>query len=325
MNELTFKNLVDLKADEWNTLVAAGYDIDVEELKDIITRRELRLLENKLQHNITKDEIEELAVIQQDEDSLNVELFNEGDTSIVYEPTVIDKFVVRITDTEDIVDSIAVTGKIIVGANFNKSNLSNSYFCGCTFYKCDLSNVDFGNSVFTSCDFVSCDMVSSDFTGSTIARTHFYECLLSSSTFDYVALSDCMVVACDLNKVTFIQCRVLFTGFTDSTLINVDWKDSDIVQCTFTICNCSDSDFKRAVIVDSVIIRTNLMGCDLNSLSVTCLTISNCEYEDKYKHFFEMEHLLYSPAIFEWGNNVESDDPDIEDYDEDDDEGKNLW
>lgn len=314
MSVLTFKDLVDLKADEWNTQVAFEYGVNVEELKDIITRRDLRLIENLIQHNVTKDEIELLASHQQSNDELNISLFKEGDTSVVYEPTVIDKFVVRITDTEDIVDSIAITGKIIIGANFSKSNLSNSYFCGCTFYRCNLTEIDFSNSVFVACDFILCKMPSSDFTGSTISRSHFYECNISSTTFDYVALSDCMMVGCDLHLGTFIQSRILFTGFSDSELQNVDWKDSDIVQSTYTNCKCVDSDFKRTVLIDSILIRVNLIGCDLNSLSVTCITMSECEYDHKYKHFFEMEHLLYSPAIFEW-----NDDPDtLSDFDSDD-------
>jgi fluoroquinolone resistance protein len=320
MNALTFKDLVDLKADEWNTQVASEYDIDVEELKDIITRRDLRLIENRLQNNITKEEIEDLASDQKSEDTFNSELFKEGDVSVVYEPTVLDKFIIRISDTEDIVDSVAITGKVIIGAKFSNSNLSNSYFCGCTFYKCDLTDVDFGNSVFVSCDFIDCEMTRVDFTGSTISRSHFYECILVSSTFDYVALSECMFVACDFDFATFIQCRILFTGFSDCALTNVDWKDSDIVQSTFTNCNCRDGDFKRAVMVVSILIRVRLIGCDLNSLSVTCLTISECEYEDKYKHFFEMEHLLYSPAIFEWDDSddmsIDSDIEDVDDFDE---------
>jgi len=321
MSKLTFNDLVDLKADEWNSQVALEYDINVEDLKDIVTRRDLKLLENRLHHNITKDEIDILASNQQSDDERNVALFSAGDVSVIYEPTVIDKFVVRISDTEDIVDSVAVTGKIVIGADFTNSNLSNSYFCGCTFYRCNFTGVDFGNSVLISCDFISCTMPSIDFTGSTISRNHFYECNLRKSTFDYVALSDCMMVACDLTFTTFIQSRILFTGFNDSELVGVDWKDSDIVQSTFTKCNAQDGDFKRAVLVDSILIRVNLLGCDLNSLSVTCLTISDCKYESKYNHFFEMDHLLYSPSVFEWDDEIDFID-DIDDIDDIESSGK---
>lgn len=319
MSILTFKDLVNLKADEWNERVAIEYDISVEELKDIVIRRDLRLLENRIKHQVTKDEIEEMASDQKEIDLFNVDLFADGDNSVIYEPTVLDKFTVKISDTDDIVDSIALTGKIVVGADFSKSNLSDSYFCGCTFYQCNLRDVDFGNSVFVSCDFIACDMTSLDFTGSTISRSHIYESSLVGSHFDYVAMSDSMVVESNMDRSTSIQSRLMFTGFSDISMVSLDWKDSDIVQCTFTHCDLKDSDFKRVVMVDSMLIRSNLIGADLNSLSVTCISMSSCTYDEKYKSFFEMDHLLYSPAVFEW--------EDVDDYmdEEDDDEEDKIW
>ena len=109
-----------------------------------------------------------------------------------------------------------------------------------------------------------------------------------------------MVVACILDDSSITQSRILFTGFNDCSVINVNWKESDIVQCTYTSCDCKNSDFKRVTLVDSILIRCSLIGCDLNSLSVACITISDCDYDAMYKHFFEMEHLLYSPSVFEW-------------------------
>jgi uncharacterized protein YjbI with pentapeptide repeats len=300
MSVLTFKDLVDLKADEWNTKVAEEYGIPVEEIKEQILRRDLRLLDNRLTHRITKDEIEQMAEEQKLLDRTIVEIFKDGDSSVIYEATAIDKFKIKITDTEDIVDSVAITGKIIIGATFRNSNLSSSYFCGCTFYQCNLSNVDFGNSVFIGCDFVNCNMHNIDFNGSTISRCHIYECNMNSSVCDYVALSDSMIVACNLDDLSITQSRILFTGFNDCSCVNVKWKESDIIQCAYTSCDCKHSDFKRVTLVDSIIIRCILIGCDLNSLSVTCITVSDSDYDDRYKHFFEREHLLYSPSIFEW-------------------------
>ena len=137
MSILTFKDLVNLKADEWNERVAIEYDISVEELKDIVIRRDLRLLENRIKHQVTKDEIEEMASDQKEIDLFNVDLFADGDNSVIYEPTVLDKFIVKISDTDDIVDSIALTGKIVVGADFRGKRYSyfvGSCLCGCWCY-----------------------------------------------------------------------------------------------------------------------------------------------------------------------------------------------
>lgn len=297
---LTFKDLVDLKADDWNNRVALEYGIGVEDLKDQILRRELRLLENRIKQRITKEEIDSLSKEQKLLDDINLELLKDGDYNSIYEPVSIDKFKIKITDTEDIVDSIAITGKIIVGANFSKSNLSDSYFCGCTFYQCKLIDVDFGNSVLVGCNFVDCDMKSIDFNGSTITRTHFYECQMNKSLMDYVALTDSMLVGCNISYMSTTQSRILFTGFNDCVSIGVNWKESDIVQCSFTNCEMNESDFKRVTLVDSILMRCSLMKCDFNSLSVTCITLFECEYDSKYNHLFKMESLLYSPSKFEW-------------------------
>lgn len=312
MDELTFHNLVNLKADQWNRLVADVYDVPVEELKELVLMKDLKSLDSQLRYDISKDNIEALANYQASIDHENALKYRDGDDSVLYEPSIIDKFRVKVTDTKDIVDSIALTGKIVIGADFTKSNLSDSYFCGCTFYNCKFNEVNFGNSIFVSCDFITTSLKHTDFNGSTMSRCHFYECNLTSSVFDYVALSDCMVVNSVMDEMSAVQSRILFSGFSDCVMDDAKWKDTDIVVSTFTNVSMKNIDFKRSVISDSIFIRTDLTGCDLSSLSVTCITITDCKYDDRYKHFFDMEQLLYSPSVFEWESHDTPDSPDSE-------------
>jgi hypothetical protein len=47
-----------------------------------------------------------------------------------------------------------------------------------------------------------------------------------------------------------------------------------------------------------------------------------CEIPEEYNELFEVNHLLYSPAIFEWEPSLEDDEDDIspDGYDDDDDD-----
>lgn len=311
MTDLSFHNLVNLKADQWNCLVADAYDVPVEELKELVLIKNVESNGSHVKYEINKNQIEELANYQANIDYDNALKYKAGDDSIINEPSVIDKFRIKISDTKDIVDSIALTGKIIIGADFSKSNLSDSYFCGCVFYDCKFDHVNFGNSVFVSCDFILASMKHTDFNGSTLTRCHFFDSNLSSSVFDYVALSDGMVVNSVLDNMSAVQSRIMFSGFSDCVMNEAKWKDTDIILSTFTNITMTNIDFKRSVITDCIFIRSDLTGCDLSSLSVTCITLTNCKYDDRYKHFFDMEQLLYSPSVFEWDDSDDYTPPSI--------------
>ena len=122
-----------------------------------------------------------------------------------------------------------------------------------------------------------------------------------------------------MTDVTFTQSKILHTGFSDCIIHNSDWKDTDIVQCSFTSCHFTGSDFKRSTIVDCIFIRSDFTKCDFNSTLVSCITQTMCVYEEKYSYLFEMDHLLYSPAIFEWEPSKEIDE------DEGEGDDTNAW
>jgi uncharacterized protein YjbI with pentapeptide repeats len=295
-----FTDLVNLKADEWNESVASKFGITTDELKQLTQSGELRSVGERIKLNISKQSIQKLSHEQDAIDKETRKLFTQGDYSIIYEPTALDKFRIRVSDGEKLTESIALTGKIVIGADLSGSDLSHSYLCGCTFYNCNFNNCNIEYSVISSCIFNNCSFIKSDLTASTISRSKFYECILDKGTYDYVTISDCIFIASTISDSTIIQSKILYTALCDCLANRCDWKDSDLIECSFTNINFSESDFKRSTVVDCLMIRCNLMKCDFNSFSVTCLTASNCKYESQYESIFDMKHSLYSPSVFEW-------------------------
>lgn len=294
-----FNDLVNLTADNWNIKVANTFGYSVHELESLTNSTELRHIGERIKLNVDKN----LIFSDQLDTDINAELDQLVDkkaNSIIYKPSKLDKYRIRVNDNKLLVEAIALTGKIIVGCDFTGSDLSNSYFCGCVFYNCIFTECNLTYSVINSCVFNSCTLNKCDFTSSAIARTRFYESNLEHSINDYVNICDCVYVACSMSNTSLIQSKVLYTSFIDSLLSKADFKDNDLIQCVFTNIDIRNSDFRRSSMVDCILIRCNLHLCDFNSFSITCTTNSMCVIDPHNRSIFEMNHALYSPSVFEW-------------------------
>lgn len=299
--------LINNTADEWNTRVSISMGIPISVLKDMIISRELKIAETKLNISVDKRMIEDISKDQIQEDlDTRIKIVN-GDTDSIYNPSLLEKYVIKIkTDNEQLVEAIALTGKFLIGIDFSESDLSNSYLCGCLFYNCSFKRTSLESSVITGCIFNSCDFTDCDLTGSTIARTQIYESVIVNTIFEYNSITDCVLLNNTGDNATFIQSKILFTGIADSQMPGCDFKDTDIVQCTIVNSDLNKSDFKRCTLVDSILMRSDFTGCDMSSLMVTCITQSKCKYDSKYSTLFEMDKLLYNPALFEWESEEET-------------------
>ena len=319
-----FDDLVNLPADEWNTSVAKNLDMTVENVRDLILLRELDSTNQSIKMKINKAKIKKFGKIQLNSDKefhKNPKI--DTDDGDIYRAGVLEKYMVVITDDEQLVESIALTGKIIIGFDFTKSKLSESYFCHCVFYNCRFDYSTLNDCTISNCKMIKCSFIGVDFTGSTIAKTKILECNLTNSIFEYVNFSDCSIILSILNSVKMAQTRVLYTGFSDTSFTKVDWKDATVVECSLSNINLKDSDFRRTSFIDSIFIKVDFNGCDFELVSVTCITVAMCSYDLIFKDFFEMSHLLYSPSIYEWEpvEDAESEDGYIEEDDDDDESG----
>ena len=67
-----------------------------------------------------------------------------------------------------------------------------------------------------------------------------------------------------------------------------------------TNVDISDSEFKRAKIVESIFMKVNLLNCKFNSFAATALTMAQCQYDKKYDNLFKNDISSLSPSTFEW-------------------------
>ena len=310
-----FDDLVNLPADEWNKSVAETLGVTVDQLRDSVLTREIDATKNSIKLKINKAKVKKLGKLQVDNDKL----FNQNpkiddDDGSVYRAGLLEKFTFTISDEDQIVESIALTGKIMVGIDFSKSKFTESYFCHCTFYNCKFDYSVLTDCTITNCNFTKCSFIGVDFAGSTIARTKILESTLNNSIFEYVNMSDCSIILSILNSIKISQARILFTGFSDCEIDKSDWKDSTLVQCSLSNVKLTNSDLRRASFIDTMFIRVDFTGIDMELASVTCITSAMCFYDPIYKDFFEMSHQLFSPSVFEWDNESESEDDKFGDW-----------
>lgn len=290
-NAQILDDLVNLNADEWNILLSEEMNISVNILKKLSLAREF-ISDDKSKIIIYKDTFKEIFKQTQYEKTL---LNDVMDTS-----NILDKYVVMMSDEEQVINSISCSGKIIVGLDFTKAHLEDSYFSNCVFYNCNFTDTNFGSSVFNSCTMNHCNNQNADFGVSTLSRNKFISCNFKSAGLEYSVFTDNAFLSCDLSQTSFRQSKILYTGFNECNIKGTDFREVDFVQLSSVDSDFKYSDFRKAKMVDSILLRTNLSKCNLDTFSASAITHNQCNIDDKYKDYFKMAHHLNTPSLFEW-------------------------
>jgi fluoroquinolone resistance protein len=294
-----FEDLVNLTSDDWNAKVAAELGMSVELLKiAVITKENLSNSEDRLHLDIKSNDVTELFESQKGED---VEANNSPiEDDRLYTSRSLNKYVMRINDYAPYANSIACTGKIIVGLDFRDADLADSYFCECVFFNCDFTGTQLSTVAFSGCAFNDCTLVGADFSGSVVTRCRFMESNLDNTLFEYAVITDSVMLACQLMLSNFFQAKILNSGFNDCTGNGISFKDVAFISTAFTLCVFPDSNFKRTSLIDVILVQTDFRGCSFEGASATCVTSSRTMVDDKFKYLLEMSHSLFSPGIFGW-------------------------
>ena len=291
--EFTLQNFIESKADIWNSRLASHLDMTVEALKDIIMQRNLDVITEDVSHRINKKYITE---------TYNNLYETLGATESFH------NYVLEFSDNDFEPKALSITGKIIIGLNFTRSILNESYFNNCILYKCNFTSTAFETCVFNSCVFNNCVLDSSDFTSSTFYRSRFYECSMSDCIFDYSVINDCMFTVCRMPYIQMKQVKLLATGFVDCEIFSSDLKDANMILVSMSNCDLSKCSLRRASLIDGIFIRVNMKECDFSQMSITALTTTCCDYAVEHANLFEISHGLYSPSTFEWDEQGEERD-----------------
>jgi hypothetical protein len=123
-SEQLLNDLINLNADAWNTKLAKELGVTVEVLRSITSKKDSITLSEDMIHLSVKNEDIKKTVkqISSGSNPINkyvIRYINNGET---------DKFI-----------GMSCTGKVIIGIDFSESDMSNSYFCDCTFFNCSFS------------------------------------------------------------------------------------------------------------------------------------------------------------------------------------------
>lgn len=131
----------------------------------------------------------------------------------------------------------------IIGFDFSKFDLNNSFFCGVNFEKCDFSNVylsgsNFGGSFLKECTLKENINKKSTWDDMTFEKTKIISMNAFRTTFMYgrfhdSIFSECHIEKCllsnsDFNNVCFRECTIIDTDFTECKFDNVRF-----ISCKF--------------------------------------------------------------------------------------------
>ena len=328
-----FNDLVNDTADEWNTKMAKDVGLDVEYLKaSTIVKENLSNNEDRIHLTLSKESINTLYKKQIEKDkSVDGPLSLKDDD--MYKGYALNKYVVRVNDSMHYIDSIACTGKIIVGMDFSKADLSNSYFCECVFFNCRFTHAQIQTTGWVGCVFNDCDVESADFTGSVFTRCRFMESCLDRASFAYTTITDTVFLADQMMDSDFFQAKVINSGFNDCHGDESSFKDVAFISTSFSLCEFRNSWFNNASLMDVVLTHSDLTGSSFDNVSATCVTAAKVKIDGKFRHLLDMNHALFSPSIFEW-EEVDDRDGELDDMvggdfspfpDPDDDDGDRPW
>ena len=308
-----FTDLINLNADEWNIKLAKELKMTIEQMKSLfVLKDKLNMTEDRVKLVLYKKDIRKSGEVQKEVDEQTKRNINniqiENPERQLEIPTKLDKYTIRVKDDETVIESMSCTGKIIVGLDFSNSELDNSFFSHCTFYNCDFSEVDFTDSAFQTCVFNSCYFTKTELTNSVFSRCTFLDCPADYSIWQYTVFTDTTFIACQLNFSDFNSASFLNGGLCDCSAINSDWKDFVFTSTSMTSIELNDTNLHRAKFRDVMLVRVNLLGCDLDYITVTSLTATICKYDSKYEDLFQLNHFIFSPAIVEWEKIDDEDD-----------------
>jgi uncharacterized protein YjbI with pentapeptide repeats len=287
-----YDDLLNLNADEWNTILSKELNLPIKHIKGFITSRTIKKDENRTKIELNKNKLKD--VFKKIKSRKSPKKSDDNN-----QMSIMDKYVISFSENEEIITSLACVGKIIVGLDFSNSLIEESYLCHCVFYNCKFNNSNLGDSVINSCIFNSCDFTKADFTSAAMARNQFIECELKATTFDYTVLSDNVIIGCNFSNSSFIQSKILYTGFSECNCEKTDWKDVDWIQNSLSSVILRNSDFRRAKIVDSILLGVDLSNCDFNSFITSSITCACCIYDKKHHVLFKGDDV-YNPSTFEW-------------------------
>lgn len=301
-----FKDLVNDTADVWNLKMAKDLGVDVEYLKStIMVKENLSNNEDRIHLDITKTNINELAKKQTEVDAeSNIAI--DGNVRL-YAGRSLNKYVLRINDGDRYVDSIACTGKIIVGIDFTGADLIDSYFCECVFFNCSFKSAQLSTVVFVGCIFNDCTLPNCDFTGSVFTRCRFMESNLDRVSFEYTTFTDSLFISCQMLGVNYFQSKIINSGFNDCHGITSSFKDVAFISSSISISDFVDTDFRNVSFIDVIIIHSDLRGCSFDGAVATCVTSIDTKIDGKFKYLLEMNHALFSPSMHEWELNPDRD------------------
>lgn len=137
----------------------------------------------------------------------------------------------------------------IIGFDFSKFDLNNSFFCGVNFEKCDFSNVYLSGS---------------NFGGSFLKECILKENINKKSTWD---------------DMTFEKTKILSMNAFRTTFMCGRFQDSNFSQCYIEKCLLSNSEFKNVTFMECTIIDTDFEECKFNNVQFISCKFENVKFD----------------------------------------------
>ena len=302
--EQLFKDLVNLTADRWNAKLSEELGMSVDVFRtSIINKEQLTNNEDKITLGLRKS-------------AITNEFYKSDDSGSDFTPKTITKYVLRINEGTAYSDAIACTGKYLVGMDFRGAELSDSYFCDCVFFNCDLSHADLCCVNFSGCIFNNCTFANSDISASVFTKGKIIDCVFDNASCQYLVIHDTIIIASQFMFADFSQSTITASGMIQCIAGSMCFKDARFLHFSTSMSDFTGGDFRGVNLVDCVFTDSDFRSCNFAKYSATCVTASRIECDSDFECVFDMSHALYSPSVFEWDIEDESERHDDDDLEE---------
>lgn len=138
----------------------------------------------------------------------------------------------------------------IIGFDFSKFDLNNSFFGGVNFDECDFSNVYLSGS---------------NFGGSFLKECILKENVIKKATWDDMVFEKTKILSMNAFRTTFMYGR---------------FQESNFTECHIEKCSFSNSDFQNVCFRECAIIDTDFTECKLDNVQFIRCKLDNVKFDE---------------------------------------------
>ena len=275
---MTFDDLLDMSASQWNGAIAEHLGVTIEALRDNMSMRQnLPMTEDKIRMVSRSAPVAKVTA--------DPELPGQSSKDEGFGPQEID--------------GAAIHGKIIPNIDLSGSNLVALYFNGSVVFNSLVIGARIVESVFSNTTFNMVDFTRAHFEDVTFYRCRFVDVVMDNCSFRNCKFVDTTMISCQLTSANIDASSFIGHGMSECTMYSASLRGCDLSMTTFVGCDLGDASMCSNQNTDVSYINVRMIGVDLIHSTYNGVTANNVEYDGPFTELFTNDMQSGTPAFID--------------------------